>query len=135
MFRKYANARRKPADDKGDGGFLTGIWQGYRNSLPGGGPEMRLKVLIPTIMAAARPYDAHHACGRYEIRPRLGLIKSPTLLMSGSRDLMLNELESTKSIIPRCRTQVIQGGGIYIGLEYPKEFAKAVDDFMKNPQV
>jgi pimeloyl-ACP methyl ester carboxylesterase len=61
------------------------------------------------------------------------LIKSPTLLISGSNDMFLDLLETTRSAIPRCRTQVIEEAGVLICLEKPKELAQAIIDFMNNP--
>ena len=82
-----------------------------------------------------RPYDAHFAVARYDIKPRLRLIKSPTLLTSGSEDVFVNQLESTKSLIPRSRTMVIEGTGFFVWFEKPKECTQAILDFLKNPGV
>jgi len=49
--------------------------------------------------------------------------------------MFLDLLEVTQNAIPRCRTQVIEGGGVLICLERPKELAQAILDFMKNPGV
>jgi hypothetical protein len=49
--------------------------------------------------------------------------------------MFLDLLEVTQNAIPRCRTQVIEGGGVLICLERPKELALAILDFMKNPGV
>jgi len=35
-------------------------------------------------------------------------------------------------MIPQCTTKVIEGGGLFICFEKPKEFAQAILDFLKN---
>ena len=119
-----------------DGQFLLRSWQVFKNFSPNTGPETWIKAFICAVTSrASSPYDAHFAVGRYDIIPKMPLIKSPTLLISGSNDMFLDLLETTKSVIPRCRTQVIQDGGGLICLEKPKELAQAIIDFMKNPGV
>lgn len=94
-----------------DGQFLTKTWEKYKSFSARPEPELWFKPFIIALGARTRPYDAHFAVARYDIKPRLRLIKSPTLLISGSEDFFLNQLESTKSLIPRCTTGVIEGGG------------------------
>jgi len=121
---------RQPADD---GLFLTDWWQANRQFAPYAKPELFVRPTAMNIMALHRPYDGHWLFTRYDSRPRLPLIKSPTLLVSGT--FFLDQLEATKSLIPRCKTQVIECGGVLICFEKPDEFAQAILDFMKNPGV
>jgi pimeloyl-ACP methyl ester carboxylesterase len=118
-----------------DGQFLTKTWEKYKGLSSRPEPQLWFKPFIISLKSRTRPYDAHFAVARYNIKPRLPLIKSPTLLISGSEDLFLNRLESTKSLIPRCATGVIEGGGLFICFEKPKEFAQAILNFLKNPGV
>lgn len=118
-----------------DGQFITKTWEKFRSVFTRPEPQRWFKPFIISLKSRTRPYDAHFAVARYDIKPRLRLIKSPTLLISGSEDLFLNQLESTKSLIPKCTTGVIEGGGIFTCFEKPKEFAQAILDFLKNPGV
>jgi len=120
---------RPPADD---GLFLIDRWQIFRSFSPHSKPELLLKPMALMLNALTRPYEARNALARYNIKPRLPLVKSPTLLISGSEDMFLDQLEATKSLIPRCKTQIIEGAGELICFEKPDEFAQAILDFMKN---
>ena len=115
-----------------DGQFLIKTWEKYRGFSPHGDPELWFKPFIIALKSRLRPYDAHFAVARYNIKPRLHLIKSPTLLTSGSEDVFVNQLESTKSLIPRCRTKVIEGGGFFVCFEKPDECAQVILDFLKD---
>lgn len=90
---------------------------------------------IIALKSRTRAYDAHFAVAHYHVKPRLRLIKNPTLLTSGSEDVFVNQLESTKRLIPRCTTRVIDGVGFFVCFEKPKDFAQAILDFLKNPGV
>ena len=119
-----------------DGQFLLNTWEACKLMSPNTGPETWIQALICSVTSKANnPYDVHFAVGRYDIIPKMPLIKSPTLLISGSNDMFLKLLETTKSAVPRCRAQVIQDGGILICWEKPKELAQAIIDFVKNPEV
>jgi len=115
-----------------DGQFLTKTWEKYKSMSPHSNPELWFKPFIISLKARTRPYDAHFAVARYNIKPRLRLIKSPTLLTSGSEDVFVHQLESTKNLIPRCRTEVIEGGGFFVCFERPEEFAQAALDFLEG---
>jgi len=118
-----------------DGQFLTKTWEKYKDFSAHEDPELWFKPFIIALKSRTRPYDTHFAVARYNVKPRLRLIKSPTLLTSGSEDVFVNQLESTKSLIPRSRTRVIEGGGFFVCFEKPKECAQAILDFLKNPGV
>jgi len=118
-----------------DGQFLVNSWNLLRSLSPQSKPEFLLKLAALSLDGRTRPYDAHPAVEHYDIKPRLRLIKSPTLLISGSRDFFLERLEATKNLIPRCKTQIIDSGGALMCLEKPDEFAQVILDFLKNPGV
>jgi len=118
-----------------DGQFLTMTWEKYLSLSPGYSPELWFKPFIIALKARTRPYDVHYAVGRYDVKAHLGSIQSPTLLVSGSGDMFIDQLESTRSMIPRCVTRVIEGGDLFVCFEKPQEFAQAILDFMKSPGV
>jgi len=113
-----------------DGRFLNKKWEKYMSMSHHVNPELWFKPFIISLKARTRPYDAHFAVARYDIKPRLHLIKSPTLVISGSEDMFLNQLESTKSLLRRCTARVIEGGGVFVCFEKPKEFAQVILDFL-----
>ena len=80
-------------------------------------------------------HDAHQAAYRYEKEPKLPLIKSPTLVVSGTEDMFYSAVEKVKSLIPRSRVEIIQCAGNHIANQKPKELAQAILDFLKDPSV
>lgn len=95
-------------------------------------PEMREERFKNNPIARTRSENAHHAAWRYEPEKRLPLIKSPILLLSGTKDIFYDRLEATKSLIPQCRTKIIEGGDSGIAREMPEEFAQAILEFLKG---
>ena len=123
-----------------DGQFLIKTWETYKRlSVPDLSPELVFKPFLIALIARTRP-DTHSPTGpgrQYlqNIQQRMKLIKSPTLVMSGSRDSFLNDLDTIKSLIPRSQTKIIEDFGFFPNVENPKGFAEAVLDFLKNPEV
>jgi len=118
-----------------DGSYVTDFWgllAKYNTDAP---PEFWHKTLVAGLMPAERREDAHHAVFFYEEQTRLPLIKAPTLVLSGGKDLFIGLLETTRNLIPRARTQVVEGGASLIALTKPKELAAAITEFLKNPGV
>lgn len=115
-----------------DGSFLVKAWQKYRGLTPDSSLQTCFKPFIIALKSRVRPYDAHFAAGRYIVRPKLGMIKAQTLLVSGEKDMFLNQLGSTSRLIPNCETAVIKGGGLFLNFEVPGEFAGVILEFMKR---
>jgi len=135
-WKQYATDLGSRIRQVADNGlFLTDFWQLLMSFSTQKKPELLLKPMALAVDALTRPYDAHGAVARYDVKQRLPLIKSPTLLISGSEDDFLNRLDATKTLIPRCRTQIVEGGGVLICFEKPDEFAQAILEFLKNPGV
>ena len=128
---------------KEDGQLIMWKWNIYKNLvLPGTSPELifkNFKIGLAKIDKVPDPDDYYAleraALMQYKITPRLGLIKSPTLLMSGEKGFAVDELDYTKELIPSCRTQVITNQGWYPGVENPVGFAQAVIEFLEKPEV
>lgn len=133
--QRLNNPRYRPMEIREDGSHTMTIWQNYSAVYRYPSLENRQMVFVNYMMAGTRAEDAHHAIHRYDAETQLPLIKSPTLLMSGTRDTLFERLEATKSLIPRCRAMVIEGGGPLITLEMSDEFAQAILEFLKEPGV
>ncbi len=119
-----------------DGSHLIELWRRYRTIMPEAKAENLQRTILGYLLAGPRAHNGHQAVFRYEMEQRLPLIKSPTLLITGgSSDIFHSGLEATKSLVPRCRTAVIEGGGDLIPLEKRDEFTEAVLDFLRNPGV
>ncbi|MBW2334449.1 MAG: alpha/beta hydrolase [Deltaproteobacteria bacterium] len=130
LMKEIESQMKSPTED---GSFLIDLWNWIRStSLK---PEMKLLIrfFIFNLDSYTRTYDAHFSMARYNIKPRLPLIKSRTLALSGSDDFFIDELEAIKKAIPRCQTKVIEGTGSALCLEKPEEFASVILEFLGNP--
>jgi len=120
-------------DITSDGQFLIKAWEIYQSiAVPGLSLDRLFTEFVITLGQSTRRYTV--PTHQYNIQPRLGLIQSPTLLVSGSADWFLDELESTKTLLPRCRTRVIPGYGLFPSVENPQGFAQAILNFLEDPQ-
>jgi len=114
-----------------DGEFLLKTWEAYKTLSGHSDPQQVFKPFLLALGARTRPHDAHWAVARYLVKPRLGLINCPTLLLSGSEDYFYKDLESTRSMIPGAVTGAIEGGGVFTIRQKPEAFAEAVLTFLK----
>ena len=132
---RLADPKYDPMEIEEDGSHLLKIWQIPRNFAPCSKPESWHRVVVDYLAAGVHAVDTWHAVFRHDIELRLPLIKCPTLLISGSEDLFLHRMEASASLIRKCRTRVIQGGGDVIAYERGSEFTQAILEFMKDSGV
>jgi len=128
---KEIESQLKPPTD--DGSFLIDLWKWIRSNTYSANMKLLLRLLVYNLDSYTRAYDAHLSMARYDIKRRLPLIQSPTLALSGSNDLFIDELQDIEKAIPCCQTKVIEGTGLGICLEKPGEFASIILDFLGNP--
>ena len=132
----WANTRREgppPAGITDDGQFILNTWNGYQKWAPNTPAATKIRPLVLSLIQRTRPYNAHQAVDRHPTTALMPLIKCPTLLISGDRDLFYHTLDRTQSLIPGSKTLVIKDTGVLIGWERPQEFAQAILDFMAQP--
>jgi len=123
----------RPLEIKGDGSFMMELWQTFRSLCQTElMPEVMCKMLAASLMAGTGFHDLHQAAFRHDIEPRLRLIKSPTLLVAGSKDMFYGQLDTISQLVPQSKTKVINGAGNFTCLEKPDEFAEAILDFLKD---
>jgi pimeloyl-ACP methyl ester carboxylesterase len=127
-FLSQPMSRDFPITENGD--FLQKAWERYQSLAPHVGPEYWFKPFIIALASRHRPYDAHLAAARYDIKPDLQKMFCPTLLVSGSQDMFLDQLQQTSQLMPNCITGVIDDGGLFINFEKPHEFADMILDFI-----
>jgi len=141
LYTKEAREQRQKADAgrvaefKADGSDIMGLWNVLAKYNPDAGPGFWRKTLIAGLQPGLRSEDAHHAVFHYDEQKRLPLIKAPTLILSGSKDIFVTLLDATKNLVPRSRTQVIEGPGSMIALTAPEQLANAMTEFLKKPGV
>lgn len=72
------------------------------------------------------------AMGRHDAWPRLGELRTPTLVVGGTRDLFtpVETMARTAGAIPGAELLVLRGATHYAPLEFPAELAEAVDGFL-----
>jgi pimeloyl-ACP methyl ester carboxylesterase len=115
-----------------DGKLVQYAWEVYRGMSFSPDPENWLKSFLQGLLARSRPYDAHKAVYRYSAKKLLPELTQPVLLLSGTRDYFINDLESTRKMIPHARSAVIEGTGAFVLREDPKEFARLVMGFLSG---
>lgn len=101
----------------------------------------------PVEIVTERALDFHRAGPRSEelhlagfayapkLKAALALIKCPTLVLSGTRDIFCRVAEDVRKLIPRSKITIIENAGVYIDRVMPKEVAKAILTFLENPGV
>lgn len=125
--------RFQPMVVKENGSHLLKVWQIIRSVSPESKPEVWNKVVTNYLRPGKDAEDGHHAAFRYKVQSRLPLIKSPTLVLSGSRDVFHKRLELIAGLIPQSKVKVIEGGGVWLGYEMPGDFAEAILEFLESP--
>jgi pimeloyl-ACP methyl ester carboxylesterase len=116
-----------------EGEFLMSKWNAYKSfCAEGAKPEVWYPGFAESVNAGTHVHDGHVAAFKYDILETLPLVKQPTLLVSGERDMFLEDLEKTADLMPGCETtKVIKGGGVLLALEAPENFAKAILEFLE----
>lgn len=99
------------------------------------GTDQRTLELGAQQMAAAGFETVHGdfvACSRFDLRPRLGELRMPALIMAGDRD-NLTPLKLSQELaqgINGAVLEVIEGAGHMAHIEQPRQVAQAVGEFM-----
>ncbi|MFU8870844.1 alpha/beta fold hydrolase [Micromonospora sp. SL4-19] len=77
--------------------------------------------------------DALRELARTDLRPRLGEVATPTLVLCGSRDKAnLRGARELADGIPRARLEIVPGVGHLWHLEQPELFSRTVGDFVRE---
>ena len=74
------------------------------------------------------------ALGKHDASDILEKVACPTLMISGSHDMM-TPLETARHIcrvIPDCRLEVIEGASHYAAVEFPDEVSSLLDSFLED---
>lgn len=127
----------EPWQAKQDGSHLMRVWEVVTSWGPRAPLEIIQELALDYFKTGPGNEELHHASWDYLCLPRLPLIKSPTLVLSGRSDLFVSEIEEVKQLIPRSKTLVIEGPGTgpLILRRRPEAFAEAVLNFLQNPGI
>lgn len=118
-----------------DGSHLMEWWR--RAARYGDSPEIVEERLLAFVEAGPRGDELHWAVFAYspKLKTMLPLIKSPTLLLSGSRDHWSEGIKDLKKLIPRNRAYIIENGPPFVTSVMPQAFAEVILEFLENPNV
>ncbi|MFC1893179.1 alpha/beta fold hydrolase [Chloroflexota bacterium] len=137
----------KPWHLKEDGSHVMQVWEVAKSWGPRAPLEIIQELALDYFKAGPDDEEFHQASWQYLVLPRLPLIKSPTLLLSGRHDLALvgggavpsdtSSLERVTQLIPRSKIMIIEGPGTgpLVPRRRPEAFAEAVLNFVQNPGV
>ena len=114
-----------------EGQFILDRWKTYRGLCsPGADVEGWYQIFVDILRPGAHTFDGHQAIFRHDTMSRLPLIKSSTLVLHGTNDVVLGDANKLRSLIPDVRTSTIEGGGVFVAFEMPEAFAKPILDFV-----
>jgi pimeloyl-ACP methyl ester carboxylesterase len=84
------------------------------------------------IKAGPRGEEIHWAGGAYDPRPKLPLVRCPTLVLSATQDPFCSMAEPVHKLVPGSKLKIIENGPIDIDRVWPKEFAEALLNFLNS---
>ena len=121
---------RDPVEIKADGSHLMEWWR--RSAIWGHPPALLEDRVIEYAKAGPRGEEIHWAGREYDPRPRLPLIKCPTLVFSATHDPFYKLQESIHKLVPKSELTIIENGPTDINRAWPKEFAEAILDYLNK---
>jgi 3-oxoadipate enol-lactonase len=86
-------------------------------------------------MIKATPFAGFAGCAAalsdYDLRPGLGGINNPTLLIVGTKDATVAGIKAINQAVPGSQVVELEGAGHLSNLEQPGKFSQAIRDFIK----
>jgi pimeloyl-ACP methyl ester carboxylesterase len=118
---------------KDDGSHLVGVWKG-RGGRPGANLEMVQRATIEYMKSGlgTRAGDSHRAKFAYDVTPKLPKIQCPVLLLYSQKSHFFPRMEGTKKLIPHSSAKLIEGTPSFPTWDNPKEYARAIIEFLQN---
>jgi pimeloyl-ACP methyl ester carboxylesterase len=115
---------------KADGSHLMEWWR--RSALWGHPLDITHDRAVEYVKAGPRGEEIHWAGGAYDPRPRLPLVKCPTLVFSATHDPFCGMAETVHKLTPGSKLIILENGPIDIDRLWPKEFAGVVLNFLNT---
>ncbi len=86
-------------------------------------------------MIRTTPFKGFAGCAAalsdYDMRPGLGAVRNPTLLIVGTKDATLGGIRQVRDAVPGSKLVELEGAGHLSNLEQPKNFSQAIRDFLQ----
>ena len=131
-----AATRRETADKVGAEGVAIVINAMAPKMLVAGNPDQAMAAQVRAFMSPSKPEGVIGAllgkAERPDSTPMLAAIKTPTLVVTGSGDLLVPPAESEKlaAAIPGAVLKIIPGAGHLVAFEKADEFNRALGDWL-----
>ncbi|MFC2032010.1 alpha/beta fold hydrolase [Chloroflexota bacterium] len=133
---RLSNPKFRPMEIKDDGSHLIRPWRSLATRYSGRANLEKAHIIFTNyLLAGPRGEEGHHAVFRYESERRLPLIKSPTLLLYGTKDTFYERREATRNLIAQCQIKIIEGGDNFIIFDMPQNFTQAILEFTQNSEI
>jgi pimeloyl-ACP methyl ester carboxylesterase len=111
-----------------DGSHLMEWWR--RSALWGHPLDITHDRTVEYIKAGPRGEEIHWAGGAYDPRPKLQLVRCPTLVFSATHDPFCAMAETVHKLVPGSKLKIVENGPIDIDRVWPKQFAEAILEFI-----
>jgi 3-oxoadipate enol-lactonase len=86
-------------------------------------------------MIRATPFAGFAGCAAalsdYDLRPGLGGIKNPTLLIVGTKDATVPGIKAINQAVAGSKVVELEGAGHLSNLEQPDKFSRSIAEFIK----
>jgi len=119
---------RDKVEIKPDGSHLMMWWK--RAGIWGHPLDIVEDRFLEYLKAGPRGEEIHWAAYTYDPGPKLPLVRCSTLVLSATHDPFYVVAERVHQLVPESKFTIIENGNIEICRLMPKEFAKAILDFL-----
>ncbi len=113
-----------------DGSHLMDYWE--RANRFGESVQVCNERALDYFKAGPRGEEMHWAAFKYTVLPKWAEIKGPVLLMCGSKDWLLPGTAVAETVIPDCRTRIVEGGSTVMNREMPRDVAAPMLEFLRG---
>ena len=132
-FRRE-RAARPAVDDvepSADGTHLTALWQQRMRFYPPGRPDLLTRFVLDALKAGDFTVAGHRAVHDYDMEAKLPSVAAPALLVGAPDDpFAYPHLAPLAARLPGSRVVEIPGGMVPLPDQLPRDFARAVVEFL-----
>jgi len=136
--RKQWLGKVRALDLKEDGSHLQPLW-GYMTGLSPEGRDLELEEkheeYVWRLKAGPRSIDAYRAVFSYDMASRLPLIQSPTLVISGEHDTLIDAVEPSAHLLKRVQVRIVPDASVFLAVQDPEGMARIILDFIAKPGI